>query len=232
MISIDGTLDSFGNRSIILSFSSESSKVYYISDEYWTDTSQKTEIIIESDDNAVATVYIFLHQLLIHNLAVTLNQRNANTEVTIYIVFMLKGHQKLEIDIEQTHQVGQTSSSVKVRGIVMDYAYNSYQGTISIAPKATDTRAIQEHKTLLLSSHARVVSKPVLQVLNNQVHCKHGAAVGKCDERVLFYMQARGFSLSKARMLCIEAFLQELLKEHENKIFSESITRVLAQMIP
>jgi Fe-S cluster assembly protein SufD len=111
-----------------------------------------------------------------------------------------------ELTTVQHHRAPSTQSSVVARVVGGGTSSNSYHGTIHIEEGATNSDAKQEHKALLVSSTARVIAMPILEVLTNEVTCGHGSAVGVLDEQQLFYMQARGISEVSARRLLLETF--------------------------
>jgi Fe-S cluster assembly protein SufD len=56
-----------------------------------------------------------------------------------------------------------------------------------------------------------VHTKPQLEILANDVKCKHGATIGQLDRDKLFYMRSRGLGLEEARRLLIHAFASEII---------------------
>ena len=68
---------------------------------------------------------------------------------------------------------------------------------------------MQENKNLVLSKRARVDALPRLEILPNEVACKHGSATGELDPRQLYYLTTRGFSLDEAKALVVRGFALE-----------------------
>jgi Fe-S cluster assembly protein SufD len=73
-------------------------------------------------------------------------------------------------------------------------------------PGADGADARLENKNLLLSPHAEIDSKPVLEIHADEVKASHGATVGQLDERALFYLRSRGVPREEARSLLTYAF--------------------------
>ena len=96
---------------------------------------------------------------------------------------------------------------------------------MKIEKNAPKTFAFQNNKNLLLSKNARVDASPRLEILPNDVICKHGSATGELDSKQLYYMSTRGFSLQEARKLIVKSFAAESL----NNLESESLISVLAE---
>jgi len=74
------------------------------------------------------------------------------------------------------------------------------------------TDAKQLTCNLLLSSKARVDTKPELQITADNVKCAHGATVSQLEADEIFYLRSRGLSEDDARQLLIDAFVSEILE--------------------
>ena len=67
----------------------------------------------------------------------------------------------------------------------------------------------------LLSEHARVDTKPQLEIFADDVKCTHGATIGRLDEQAMFYLKSRGIGQENARSLLTYAFAAEVLETIE-----------------
>ena len=63
----------------------------------------------------------------------------------------------------------------------------------------------------MLSDKAVSNSKPELEIYADDVICGHGATVGELDEDQIFYLSSRGISKQKAKVILIDAFLNEMI---------------------
>lgn len=84
-----------------------------------------------------------------------------------------------------------------------------FQGLVLVHKDAPRSEAVQINKNLLLSKRARVDSLPRLEILPNEVSCKHGSATGEVDAKQLYYLATRGFSEEQAKALVIRGFAME-----------------------
>ena len=89
------------------------------------------------------------------------------------------------------------------------------------------TNAAQLNRNLVLSSKARVDTKPELQITADNVKCSHGATVSQLQPDELFYLQSRGLSEDNARNLLLDAFAGEILQ----RIPVESLRQRLSQCV-
>jgi len=136
-------------------------------------------------------------------------------------LYLLSGSQYIDITSAQMHQKSHTTSDLILKGVVSGQAHSVYRGTIFIDKQAYRTNASQENKNILLSDAARAHSIPSLEVLNHDVQCSHGSAVGQFDKEQLFYVQARGLEEKMAKKLLLEGFLSDLFSCFDAKILKK-----------
>ncbi|MGK7943734.1 MAG: Fe-S cluster assembly protein SufD [Microcystaceae cyanobacterium] len=111
--------------------------------------------------------------------------------------------------------------------ILDDQAQGVFNGKIFVPKAAQLTNASQLNRNLLLSSKARINTKPELQITADNVKCSHGATVSQLEADELFYLQSRGLNETDARNLLIDAFAAEILE----RIPIHSIRQRIAQCV-
>ncbi len=109
------------------------------------------------------------------------------------------------------HPQGRTYQLHKT--IVDDYAQAIFNGKVFVPKAAQMTNAIQLNRNLMLSSKARINTKPELQITADNVKCSHGATVSQLEADELFYLRSRGLDDNDARHLLIDAFAGEILNQ-------------------
>ncbi|MDT7603329.1 MAG: Fe-S cluster assembly protein SufD [Acidobacteriota bacterium] len=125
------------------------------------------------------------------------------------------------------HAAPRCTSHQIYKGILDGDARAVFNGKVYVRPGAQQTDAQQTNKNLLLSSEARVDTKPQLEIFADDVKCAHGATVGQLDEEELFYLKSRGLHDELARNLLTYGFAEELV----GKIKIDSIKRQLDEAI-
>lgn len=95
--------------------------------------------------------------------------------------------------------------------VLDDDASGAFEGSILVTGDAPFTEAYQSNRNILASQGARMHSKPVLEIYNDEVKCSHGATTGQLDSRAIFYMQTRGIPLHEARTLLMQAFMADVI---------------------
>jgi Fe-S cluster assembly protein SufD len=98
------------------------------------------------------------------------------------------------------------------RGIMDGRARGVFHGLILVRKDAQKTDAYQTNRNLLLSREALVNSTPQLEILADDVKCKHGSTTGQLDPGALFYLRSRGIGEAAARSLLTYAFASEVLQ--------------------
>ncbi|MES2177470.1 MAG: Fe-S cluster assembly protein SufD [Gemmatimonadota bacterium] len=101
------------------------------------------------------------------------------------------------------------------KGILDGDSHGVFNGKVYVHPEAQKTDGKQTNNTLLLSEHARIDTKPQLEIFADDVKCTHGATVGRLDETSLFYMKSRGINARTARELLTYAFAADVLETIE-----------------
>jgi Fe-S cluster assembly protein SufD len=161
--------------------------------------------------DARVTLFIFLQKAEQYTLTCDIFLQKPGAQINVYGIYVLNGKQKVEVVMNQRHRAPQTTSNVIVKGILLDEAKASFNGTISVAAGAHNSNAVLQNKNLVLGAAAQAVSNPCLEVLADAVQCKHGSAIGNLDDEHLFYLQSRGFSVRSAESLLRNAFVQEII---------------------
>ena len=98
------------------------------------------------------------------------------------------------------------------RGILDGRSRGVFHGLILVRRGAQKTDAYQTNRNLLLSREALVNSTPQLEILADDVKCKHGSTTGQLDPGALFYLRSRGIGEAAARSLLTYAFASEVLQ--------------------
>lgn len=125
--------------------------------------------------------------------------------------YSARGRQHLDHTSKIVHAVADTTSRQVYKGVLDDHGRGVFQGHIVVAEDAQRTDGHQLNRALMLSNHAEIDSKPMLEIYADDVKCSHGATAGDLDDNHLFYLQSRGIPADQARRLLVEAFLAETI---------------------
>ena len=89
----------------------------------------------------------------------------------------------------------------------------TYTGLIRIAKQAAQTNAYQANHNLMLSKTARAETIPMLEILADDVQCKHGASIGPIDDEQAFYLMSRGVPRPQAERLIVMGFIEPIMQD-------------------
>ena len=115
--------------------------------------------------------------------------------------------------------------------IVGDRAHTVFNGKVFVPKEAQLTDATQLNRNLLLSSKARVDTKPELQITADNVKCAHGATVSQLEAEEIFYLRSRGLNEADANQLLIDAFAAEIVDRIPLESLRSRITQTIEQKI-
>jgi Fe-S cluster assembly protein SufD len=134
---------------------------------------------------------------------------------TLNGLYMADGEQHMDHQTNIVHAQPNCFSREIYKGILSGSAHGVFNGKVYVYPIAQKTDGKQTNNNLLLSEHARIDTKPQLEIFADDVRCTHGATVGRLDEMALFYMKSRGVSADRATRLLTYAFAADVLETIE-----------------
>jgi len=138
-----------------------------------------------------------------------------------------RGNQILDQQVTVVHTAPDCTSRQSFRGILDDESTGVFNGGIDVRPGADGTDAEQSNDNLLLSDRAEANTQPRLEILADQVACKHGATVGQLDGDALYYLRTRGIPEAEARRLLIGGFADQAVDAVDDEILRIWITERL-----
>jgi Fe-S cluster assembly protein SufD len=146
-----------------------------------------------------------------HEITCLLSEIGA--DCTLHGLYMVHGVQHVDHQTKIDHAKPQGTSRELFKGIMDDQAHGVFNGQILVREKAEKTRSSLTNNNLLLSREAKIDTKPLLEIFNDDVKCSHGATIGRLDENQIFYLRSRGLDKAFARNLLSYAFASEIVQE-------------------
>ena len=148
-------------------------------------------------------------------------------ETNVYGLYLVDKKQHVENYLKINHNVPHCSSDTRFKGIIDDEASAVFNGHVYVAPGAQKTDAQQNNANIILTSTAKIDTKPFLEIYADDVKCSHGTSTGQLDQEAMFYMRQRGISQANARMLLMYAFAADI----SNHIKIDSLHETIDDMI-
>ena len=174
------------------------------------------------DENADLNLKVLNRERSKEDIRVFLNKENSIANISGIIL----SNNKDESDVfcKVTHIGRTTKSDQNWRLISAKNSKTAINGKICIKKNAKGSDASFYSKSLLLNRKAISFSKPELEILEDDVKCKHGASFGEIDNNSIFYMQSRGIKKKDAIILLVHAFIREIgLDIEENNELSKNL---------
>lgn len=181
-------------------------------------------ILLEQD--ATCTMHVGLLFAADVEIEIHLYLQGHHAQANIFGVYGLSGQERLGIKTFQMHEGAHTNSSVIFKGMLKDQSQVNIEGLIHIGQHAIKTVAAQENKNIICDKRAQVKTVPSIEVLQHDVQCFHGAAVGQFDQKHVWSLQSKGLSYQQAYQLLIQSFFGEVAQKFKN---SENFMEVVCK---
>ncbi|MBP3252983.1 MAG: Fe-S cluster assembly protein SufD [Bacteroidales bacterium] len=174
-------------------------------------TRVSSSLVFDSESQSnLKTFFITLNGgHLKNNICVNFNGEHALADLNG--LYLMDRQQSVETQMRVNHYKNSCRSIQLFKGILDDEAKADFLGHILVDYNAQGNDARQTNNNILLTDKAKVNTRPVLEIYNDDVQCSHGATTGQLDEQALYYLQSRGISKKQAKMLLMNAFCQSVI---------------------
>ena len=125
---------------------------------------------------------------------------------------LLAGAQQIDHQARTDLQAAQAASQVESLALAQGNARAVSNAYTRIAPGADGADVRQRLTGIPLAGHPRLVLRPHLEILHDNVQAAHGATWGALPEAALFYAAQRGLDDARARALITEGMARALLE--------------------
>lgn len=173
---------------------------------------------------------ISLHGGLIRNNFYIL-QNGPNCESNLNGLFLCDDSQHVANYVLVDHASPHGTSNQLFKGILDNDATGAFNGKILVRKDAQKIQAYQKNNNLLLSSSARMNTKPHLEIYADDVKCSHGATVGQLNNEAMFYLRSRGIGEKEARHLLMYAFANEIVSRISVPVLKDRIIELVEKRL-
>jgi Fe-S cluster assembly protein SufD len=135
------------------------------------------------------------------------------SKAEFYGVSLLSGSSKSGTQLWINHAVKNCESVQLFKSVLTDKSFSEFTGLVSVEEGCHVTDSKQLNQSLLLSDHARVISRPQLRIDADDVLCAHGSTIGQLNPDEVFYIRSRGLSETEAKSLLTIGFIGEVLEQ-------------------
>ena len=166
--------------------------------------------IDQQADSRVNHNVITLHNGITRNkLDLTFSGEGA--ECACYGCVIADKQQHVDNNTLITHKVPHCTSTEIYKYVLDDQAVGAFAGRVLVEHGAQKTTSQMTNQNLTATKEARMYTQPMLEIYADDVKCAHGSTVGQLNDAALFYMRQRGISLSEAKLLLQNAFINEVI---------------------
>jgi Fe-S cluster assembly protein SufD len=146
------------------------------------------------------------------NISGTISCKIMAEKIEVYLLGLYDMHdtEKYKIHTEQIHIAPHSFSDLYVLSVAQDVSSLAFSGLIRIEKTAQQSHAYQKNQNLILSNDAFVDSRPILEILADDVFCTHGSTSGPISKDQISYLQMRGLNEKEAIKVSIEGFKQQV----------------------
>tara|TARA_X000000368_G_scaffold48897_1_gene34877 strand:+ start:633 stop:1553 length:921 start_codon:yes stop_codon:yes gene_type:complete len=144
---------------------------------------------------------------------VLLNEENASY---VGSGVMISNSTNSNNDLSIKHLSKSAKSDCSFKTVSRGNSNIKFSGKVFVDHDCSKTISNQISKGLIMDEFAKISLIPKLEINNDDVVCAHGAASGKPDRSVIFYLKSRGIPQNEAEKIYVEGFLGEFLDKIPN----------------
>lgn len=181
-------------------------------------------------DDATLNAYEISRGAGIYRQATQVDLAGPGASCHAAVVLAVDGKRHADLNWRVDHRARDTRAQLDIRGLADGRGKLACTGALIVHPGADGTDTRLRNKNLLLSPHAEVNTRPILEIDADEVKAAHGATVGQLDERALFYLRARGLPEALAKQLLTRAFAFEVLADVAPEL-REGLEQALADLL-
>lgn len=121
------------------------------------------------------------------------------------LAYLVDKKRSLDVNYVARQTGRDSSSSMKVDGVISDEGSKTWRGTIDFVKGAVDAKGDEQENVLLMSPAAVNKSLPVILCDEEAVDGRHGSSIGRIGADILFYMQSRGIDELSAKKIMVKS---------------------------
>lgn len=136
-----------------------------------------------------------------------------------------------DLNFHVEHLGRDSSSSLSVRGALLDRAEKLFRGTIDFHKGCNGSKGREDEYTLLLSPTVKNRSVPLILCGEEDVEGVHAVSSGRLDGNALFYLTSRGIDEKRAKRVLVEAQLYPILAMISDKEVLSEVQKRLSRRL-
>ena len=189
-------------------------KIQYVTVQNWSDNvfNLVTKRAIAEEEAEVRWIDCNIgSRLTMKYPGVILRGRKARGEVLS--IALANDGQHQDTGAKMIHAAEETTSNIIAKSISIGKGRSSYRGFVKMPKHLKNCKNNTECDALLINSDSQTDTYPAISVQGDGNSVQHEATVSKVSAEQIFYMQQRGLSEPEAMSLCVNGFVNDLIRE-------------------
>ena len=139
------------------------------------------------------------------------------------IGYLADNYNKLDISLNMIHEGSKTVSNANISGVLDGQSEKTFKGTIDFKKNAKGAKGSEHEDVMLLSENAVNKTVPLILCEEEDVEGNHGAAIGRIDKNVIFYMQSRGLPIDEIYRIIARSKISRVIDKISDEKTSKRI---------
>jgi Fe-S cluster assembly protein SufD len=182
-----------------------------------------SHVVVSLSDEAVFNDFTLTAGAMLNRQNANIDYNGENASAKIAGSYLLNGTQHADTRLVVDHKVPNCLSRELFKCVMDDKARGIFQGKVIVRQDAQKIDGKQSSHALLLSETSEFDAKPELEIYADDVVCGHGTTCGDLNPDHMFYLKSRGIPAAEARVLLVEAFVDEAVETIENEAVREAV---------
>lgn len=182
-----------------------------------------SHVIASLADNAILNDFTLTAGAVLNRQNANIDYNGQNSSAKISGSYLLNGTQHADTRLVVDHKVPNCMSRELFKCVMDDKARGIFQGKVIVRKDAQKIDGKQSSHALLLSETSEFDAKPELEIYADDVICGHGTTCGDLNPDHMFYLKSRGIPAAEARVMLVEAFVDEAVETIENETVREAV---------
>lgn len=174
----------------------------------------------------VQDIQLIFNQPLFINIDKVLDKENINYELYLFII--LNKNAKIDLNTKLLINKMRIKANIFLKAVLFDKSSLNHNGLIKISKTGKFAKAYLESKAILLSDDSKVISRPDLEIENNEVQASHGSSIGNLNEEEIYYLNTRKISETDAKKLLIKSFFDNQISKINSFKIQTEISKIIS----
>ena len=154
-----------------------------------------------------------------------------NSSFTGNVAYLTQNSARVDFNYIVNHIGKKTCSDYKTNGVLRDKSFKIFRGTIDFKTGASGSVGNELETVLLLSDDMVNQTIPLILCSEEDVEGNHGAAIGRLDEEMLFYMASRGIDEANAEKIITYGYFNRILGLIKNEDLRNKVSEYLEDVL-